>query len=71
MKFYPKESIEFIDKVQIEGFQDESVAKNSPLEVSDTLEKTIEQIKNIQKISNEEKDQIISNLLKIKERLEI
>ncbi len=72
-KFYEilPEGIEFIDKVQIEGFQDESVAKNSPLEVSDTLEKTIEQIKNIQKISNEEKDQIISNLLKIKERLEI
>ena len=72
-KFYEilPEGIELINKVQSEGFQTRSGIKQPQVEIFTIIEQTIEEVKNLEEIPNNTKEIIVSNLLKIKEKLEI
>jgi hypothetical protein len=72
-KFYEilPEGIELIEKGQSEGFQNPPEIKNSQIEIFSIIDQTIKEIKSLEEISDDKKQRIISNLLKIKERLEI
>lgn len=72
-KFYEvlPEGIDLIEKVQSEGLPNQPEIKNSQLEIFSIIDQTIKEIKNIKEIPEGKKEEIISNLLKIKERLEI
>ena len=72
-KFYEilPEGIELIEKSQSEGFQNLPEIINSQMEIFSILDETIKEIKSLGEISDDKKERILSNLLKIKERLEI
>ena len=72
-KFYEilPEGIGLIEKSQSEGFQNIPEVKNSQMEIFSILDETIKEIKNLEEIPDDKKEQIISNIFKIKERLEI
>jgi len=65
------EGIEKIKKAQSEGFQNKPEIKKSQIEIWSIVEETIEEVRGLEGISEEKKDDIISNLLKIKDKLEI
>ena len=72
-KFYEilPEGIELIEKAQSEGFQNQPEMKNSQMEIFSIIDQTIKEIKYLVEIPEDKKERIISNLLKIKDRLEI
>ena len=72
-KFYEilPEGIEIIEKSQTSGFKEKSQIKDSQIEILPILDQTIKEIQEIQEISKDKKQNIVSNLLKIKERLQI
>lgn len=72
-KFYEilPEGIETIEKSQKGEFKGKPQIKNSQVEILPILDETIKQIQGMQEISSDKKQNIVSNLLKIKEKLEI
>ena len=72
-KFYEilPEGIEMMEKAQTQGFDDKPQIKISQIEILPILDQTIKEIQNIEEISNDKKQNIIENLLKIKEKLQI
>lgn len=72
-KFYEilPDGIEIIEKSQKEGFKDKPQIKDPQIEILPVLDQTIKEIQDMQEISKDKKQNIISNLLKIKEKLEI
>ena len=72
-KFYEilPEGIEIIEKSQTSGFKEKSQIKDSQIEILPILDQTIKEIQEIQEMSNDKKQNIVSNLLKIKEKLQI
>ena len=71
-KFYEilPEGIDLIEKSQ-SGFQNLPEIKNSQIEIFSILDEAIKEIKSLEEIPDDNKERILSNLLKIKERLEI
>lgn len=65
------EGIEEIKKAQSEGFQNKPNMGKSQIEILSMIEETIEEIKALQEISEVRKEKIVSNLLRIKDKLEI
>ena len=65
------EGIEQIKKARSEGVQNKPEIKKPQIEIWSIIEETIEEVKGLQRISEGEKDRIISNLLKIKDKLEV
>jgi len=65
------EGIEQIKKAQSEGVQNKPEIKKPQIEIRSIIEETIDQVRGLEGISEEKKDDIISNLLKIKDKLEI
>ncbi len=65
------EGIEQIKKAQSEGFQNKPEIKKPHIEIWSIIEETIEEVKRLEGISDEKKDEIISNLVKIKDKLEV
>jgi len=65
------EGIEQIKKAQSEGVQNKSEIKKPQIEILSIIEETIEQVRGLEGISEEKKDGIISNLLKIKDKLQV
>ena len=65
------EGIEQIKKAQSEGVQNKPDIKKPQIEIWSIIEKTIEEVRGLEGISDEKKDDIISNLLKIKDKLEV
>jgi hypothetical protein len=65
------DGIEQIKKAQSEGAQNKPEVAKPQIEIWSIIEKTIEEIKGLQGISDEKKDKIISNILQIKDKLEI
>ncbi len=65
------EGIEQIKKAQSEGVQNKPEIKKPQIEILSIIEKTIEQVRGLEGISEEKKEDIISNLLKIKDKLEV
>ena len=65
------EGIEQIKKAQSEGVQNKPEIKKPQIEIWSIIEETIEQVRGLEGISDEKKDDIISNLLKIKDKLEV
>jgi hypothetical protein len=72
-KFYEilPEGIELIVKAQSVGFQNMPEITKSQMEIFSIIDQTVNEIKDLEKIPDDKKERIISNLLKIKERLEI
>lgn len=65
------EGIEQIKKAQSEGVQNKPEIKKPQIEIWSIIEETIEEVRGLEGISEEKKDDIISNLLKIKDKLEV
>lgn len=65
------EGIEQIKKARSDGVQKKPEIKKPQMEICSIIEETIEDIKGLQGISDKKKDDIISNLLKIKDKLEV
>ncbi len=65
------EGIELIKKVQSEGIQNKPETVKPQIEIWSIIEETIEEIKGLQEISEDEKNKIISKILQIKDKLEI
>jgi len=65
------EGIEQIKKAQSEGVQNKPEIKKPQIEILSIIEETIEQVRGLEGISEEKKDDIISNLLKIKDKLQV
>ena len=65
------EGIEQIKKAQSEGVQNKPEIKKPQIEIWSIIEETIEEVRGLEGISDEKKDDIISNLLKIKDKLKI
>jgi DNA-binding PadR family transcriptional regulator len=65
------EGIEQIKKVQSEGVQNIPDIKKPQIEIWSIIEETIEEVRGLEGISEEKKDDIISNLLKIKDKLQV
>jgi len=65
------EGIEQIKKAQSEGVQNKPDIKKPQIEIWSIIEETIEEVRGLEGISDEKKDDIISNLLKIKDKLEV
>ena len=65
------EGIEQIKKAQSEGVQNKPEIKKPQIEIWSIIEETIEEVRGLEGISDEKKDDIISNLLKIKDKLEV
>jgi len=65
------EGIEQIKKAQSEGVQNKPEIKKPQIEILSIIEETIEQVRGLEGISDEKKDGIISNLLKIKDKLQV
>ena len=65
------EGIEQIKKAQSEGFQNKPETTKPQIEIWSIIEKIVEEIKGLDGISEMKKEEIISNLLQIKEKLEI
>lgn len=65
------EGIEEIKKAQIEGVQNKPQIIKSQIEILSIIDETIEEIKGLDGILKEKKDKIISNILQIKDKLEI
>ena len=65
------EGIEQIKKAQSEGVQNKPEIKKPQIEIWSIIEETIEEVRGLEGISEEKKDGIISNLLKIKDKLEV
>jgi len=65
------EGIEQIKKARSEGVQNKPEIKKPQMEIWSIIEETIEEVKGLQGISGKKKDDIISNLLKIKGKLEV
>ena len=65
------EGIEQIKKAQSEGVQNKPEIKKPQIEIWSIIEETIEQVRGLEGISDEKKDDIISNLLKIKDKLQV
>lgn len=65
------EGIEQIKKAQSEGVQNKPEIKKPQIEIWSIIEETIEQVRGLEGISDKKKDDIISNLLKIKDKLEV
>ena len=65
------EGIEQIKKAQSEGVQNKPEIKKPQIEIWSIIEETIEEVRGLEGISDEKKDDIISNLLKIKDKLQV
>ena len=65
------EGIEQIKKAQTEGFQIKPDAPKQQIEILPIIEETVEEIKKLEEIPEKKKDEIISKLLQIKDKLEI
>jgi DNA-binding PadR family transcriptional regulator len=65
------EGIEEIKKAQIEGVQNKPQIIKSQIEILSIIDETIEEINGLDGILEERKDKIISNILQIKDKLEI
>lgn len=65
------DGIEQIKKAQSDGVQNKPEIKKPQIEIWSIIDETIEEVKELEGISEEKKDDIISNLLKIKDKLEI
>ncbi len=65
------EGIEQIKKAQSEGVQNKPEIKKPQIEILSIIEETIEQVRGLEGISDEKKDDIISNLIKIKDKLQV
>ncbi|MDH3611120.1 MAG: hypothetical protein OEM79_05090 [Nitrosopumilus sp.] len=66
-----QEGIELIKKAQTEGFQSKLNVGKSQIEIGGIIEETIQEINSLQGISDIKKEKIVSNLLQIKNNLEI
>ncbi|MDH3278482.1 MAG: hypothetical protein OEM21_10340 [Nitrosopumilus sp.] len=65
------DGIEQIKISSSQGFQIKPQVTESEIEILSIIDETVEKIKRINDIPNEKKDEIISNILKIKEKLKI
>ena len=65
------EGIDQIKKAETEGFYNKPEIRESQKELFSIIEETVEEIKGLQEISDNKKEKLVSNLLKIKYRLEI
>ena len=65
------EGIEEVKKAQIEGVQNKPQIIKSQIEILSIIDETIEEINGLEGILEERKDKIISNILQIKDKLEI
>jgi len=65
------EGIEQIKKAESEGFQNKPGIKKPQIEIWSIIEETIKEVKGLQGISEDKKEDIISNLQKIKDKLEV
>lgn len=65
------DGIEQIKKAQSEGAQNKPEIKKPQIEIWSIIDETIDEVKELEGISEGKKDDIISNLLKIKDKLEI
>jgi len=65
------EGIEQIKKAQSEGVQNKPEIKKPQIEIWSIIEETINEVKGLEGISEKKKDDIISNLLKIKDKLDL
>ncbi len=65
------DGIEQIKKAQSEGVQNKPEIKKPQIEIWSIIDETIDEVKKLEGISEGKKDDIISNLLKIKDKLEI
>jgi len=65
------EGIEQIKKAQSEGVQNKPKIKKPQIEIWSIIEETIKEVKGLEGISDKKKDDIISNLLKIKDKLDL
>ena len=65
------DGIEQIKKAQSEHIQNKPEMTKPHIEIWSIIEETIDEIKGIQGISEERKDKIISNILQIRDKLEI
>ena len=65
------DGIEQIKKAQSERIQNKPEMTKPHIEIWSIIEETIDEIKGIQGISEERKDKIISNILQIRDKLEI
>jgi DNA-binding PadR family transcriptional regulator len=65
------EGIEQIKKAQSEGVQNKPEIKKPQIEIWSIIEETIKEVKGLEGISDKKKDDIISNLLKIKDKLDL
>lgn len=65
------DGIEQIKKAQSEGVQNKPEIKKPQIEIWSIIDETIDEVKKLEGVSEEKKDDIISNLLKIKDKLEI
>ena len=66
-----QEGIELIAKAQTEGFHSKPKVGKSQIEILAIIEETVQEINRLQGISDIEKEKIVSNLLQIKDNLEI
>ena len=65
------EGIEEIKKAQIEGVQNKPQIIKSQIEILSIIDEAVEEIKGLDGILEERKNKIISNILQIKDKLEI
>lgn len=65
------DGIEQISKTKSDGFNQPPEVGKFQIEILSIIDETIEEIKELQEISNLRKEKLISNLLKVKEKLEI
>ena len=65
------EGIEQIKKAQSEGVQNKPEIKKPQIEIWSIIEETIKEVKGLEGISEKKKDDIMSNLLKIKDKLDL
>ena len=66
-----QEGIELIVKAQTEGLHYKPKIRKSQIEIRTIIEETIQEINRLQGISDIEKEKIVSNLLQIKDNVEI
>lgn len=65
------DGIDQISKTKSDGFNQPPEVGKFQIEILSIIDETIEEIKELQEISNLRKEKLISNLLKVKEKLEI
>ena len=65
------EGIELVKKAQSEGIQNKPEKTKPQIEIWSIIEETIEEVKGLEEVSEDKKNEIISKILQIKDKLEI